>query len=111
MWATKELLRSKIDLYHIIEIVRMAMGEELDYPKDHIKRAWDIVAIITYSLLLSSFKKNFYIRSITYDKDFSTYKPKKYLLLRLIRYLFDFKLIRIVYAKIFRLMMPIMKTR
>ena len=111
MWATKELLRSKIDLYHIIEIVRMAMGEELNYPKDHIKRAWDVVAIITYSLLLSSFKKNFYIKSITYDKDLSTYKPKKYLLLRLIRYLLDFKLIRIVYAKLFRLMMPIMKTR
>ena len=59
MWATKELLRSKIDLYHIIEIVRMAMGEELNYPKDHIKRAWDVIAIITYSLLLSTFKKNF----------------------------------------------------
>jgi len=111
MWATKELLRSKIDLYHIIEIVRMAMGEELNYPKDHIKRAWDIIAIITYSLLLSTFKNNFYIRSITYDKDFSTYKPKKHLMLKLIRYLFDFKLIRIVYAKLFRLMMPIMKTR
>jgi Fe-S oxidoreductase len=111
MWATKELLRSKIDLYHIIEIVRMAMGEELNYPKDHIKRAWDVITIITYSLLLSTFKKNFYIKSITYDKDLSTFEPKKYLLLRLIRYLFDFKLIRIVYAKIFRLMMPIMKTR
>ncbi len=111
MWATKELLRSKIELYHIIEIVRMAMGEELNYPKDHIKRAWDVVAIITYSLILSTFKKNFYIKSITYDKDFSTYKPKKYLLLRLIRYLFDCKLIRVVYAKLFRLMMPVMKTR
>jgi len=87
------------------------MGEELNYPKDHIKRAWDVIAIITYSLLLSTFKKNFYVRSITYDKDLSTFKPKKYLLLRLIRYLFDFKLIRIVYAKLFRSLMPIMKTR
>jgi len=111
MWATKELLRSKIDLLHIIEVVRMAMGEKLNYPKDHIKRAWDIIAIITYSLLISTFKKNFYIRSITYDKDFSTYKPKRHLLLKVIRYLFDFKLIRLVYAKLFRLMMPIMKTR
>ncbi len=111
MWATKELLGSKIDLFHIIEIVRMSMGEELNYPKDHIKRAWDVIAIITYSLLISTFKKNFYIRSITYDKDLSTFKPKKYLLLRLIRYIFDFKLIRIIYAKLFRLLMPIMKTR
>ncbi|GAH85383.1 unnamed protein product, partial [marine sediment metagenome] len=45
MWATKELLRSKIDLYHIIEIVRMSMGEELNYPKDNIKRAW-ILSIV-----------------------------------------------------------------
>ena len=111
MWATKELLRSKIDLLHIVEVVRMAMGEKLNYPKDHIKRAWDIIAIITYSLLLSMFKKNFYVRTITYDKDFSTYKPKKHLILKVIRYLFDFKLIRLVYAKLFRLMMTIMKTR
>jgi len=111
MWATKELLRSRIDLYHIIEIVRMAMGEDLNYPKDNIKRAWDVIAIITYSLLLSTFKKNFFIKNITYDKDLSTYIPKKYLLLMLIRYMFDFKLIRIVYAKFFCTMMPIMKTR
>ncbi|MBY9014064.1 MAG: (Fe-S)-binding protein [Candidatus Lokiarchaeota archaeon] len=111
MWATKELFRSKIDLLHIVEVVRMAMGEKLNYPKDHIKRAWDIIAIITYSLMLSTFKKNFYIRNITYDNDFITYKPKKHLILKLIRYLFDFKLIRIVYAKLFRLMMPIMKTQ
>lgn len=89
----------------------MEIGEELNYSKDHIKRAWDVIAIITYSLLLSTFKKNFYIKSITFDKDLSTYKPKKYLLLRLIRYLFDFKLIRIVYAKFFCSIMPIMKTR
>ncbi|MBY9010195.1 MAG: (Fe-S)-binding protein [Candidatus Lokiarchaeota archaeon] len=111
MWATKELLRSKIDLYHIIEIVRMSIGEELNYPKDHVKRAWDVIAIITYSLLLSTFKKNFYIKKITYDKDLSTFKAKKYLLLRMIRYLFDFKIIRIIYAKLFRLLMPVMKTR
>jgi len=111
MWATKELLRSKIDLYHIIEIVRMAMGEELNYPKNHIERAWDIIAIITYSLLLSTFKKNFFLGNITYDEVLSTFKPKKYLLLRLIRYIFDFKLIRIIYSKLFRLIMPIMRTR
>ena len=42
LWATKELKRSKIDIFHVIEIVRMAMGENLNYPKDHRKRAWDI---------------------------------------------------------------------
>ena len=37
----------------MIEIVRMAMGEQLQYPKIHIKWAWDIIAIITYQLIIS----------------------------------------------------------
>jgi len=111
LWATRELIGSKIDIYHIIEIVRMAMGESLDYPKVHIKRAWDIITIITYSLLVFIFKKNFYISRITYDREFSTFKPKKYRLLKLLRHLFDISIIRKVYSKLFRLIMPLMKTR
>ncbi|MFX1411691.1 MAG: (Fe-S)-binding protein [Promethearchaeota archaeon] len=111
LWATRELIGSKIDIYHIIEIVRMAMGESLDYPKVHIKRAWDIITIITYSLLIFIFKKNFYIRRITYDTEFSTFKPKRYRILKILRYLFNISIIRKIYSKLFRLIMPIMKTR
>lgn len=110
MWATRELLGSKIDVYHIIEVVRMAMGERINYPKDNVKRAWDIIAIITYQLLVSTVKKNFFIERITYDKDRSTFKPKKYLLLRLIRYVFDIRIIRKIYARLFQVLMPLMKT-
>lgn len=111
LWASKELLRSNIDLFHIIEVVRMSMGEKLNYPVDHIRRAWDIISIITYQLLISTFQKNFYIRSITYDKDRSTFKPKKHRLLKFIRLLFEISLVRKFYAKLFQLLMPIMKTR
>jgi hypothetical protein len=111
LWATRELLGSKINLYHIIEVVRMAMGEKLNYPNDHIKRAWDVIAIITYSLLLSIFQKNFIIKRITYDKSRSTFKPKKHIILRLMRYLFDLSLVRKIHARMFLLLMPIMKTR
>ncbi|MBC2714833.1 MAG: (Fe-S)-binding protein [Desulfobacteraceae bacterium] len=111
LWAMRELFGSKIDVYHSIEIVRMAMGEKINYPHDHVKRAWDIIATMTYQLLISVFQKNFFIEDITYDADLSTFRPKKYRLLRFIRMLFDIPMFRSLYAKIFRILMPIMKSR
>lgn len=111
LWATKELIGSKIDLFHIIEVLRMAMGEKLSYPKDHVKRAWDIIAIITYQLMISMIQKNFFIKRITYDKQMSTFWPKKYRLLKIIRILFRLKFMRKFYGYFFRKMMPMMKTR
>ncbi len=111
LWATRELVGSKIDLYHILEIVRMAMGEQLQYPKIHIKRAWDIIAIITYQLLISVLQNNFFIKRISYDKNRSTFKPKNYFLLRIIRNLFRIRIIRKIFRKLFLFQMKIMKTR
>jgi len=111
LWVSRELLGKKIDVYHIIEIVRMAMGEKINYPHDHVKRAWDIIAIYTYQLLLSVFQSNFFIKRITYDKTMSTFHPKKYKMLKLIRSSFNISAVRKLYAKMFRILMPIMKTR
>ncbi|MHA1611835.1 MAG: (Fe-S)-binding protein [Promethearchaeota archaeon] len=111
LWATRELLRSKIDIYHIVEVVRMSMGEKLNYPSDHVGRAWDIIALITYSLILSLVKRNFYISNITYDKSMSTYQPKRYGLLKVIRYMFNIPIIRHAYSKLFQFLVPFMKTR
>ena len=112
LWAARELLGSKIDVYHIVEIVRMAMGETINYPHDHVERAWDVISIITYQLIVSLFQKNFYIEKLSYDKDMSTFKPRgRYLLLRSIRKILDFSLTRKIYAAIFRMIMPIMSTR
>ena len=111
LWATKELLRSKINIYHIIEIVRLAMGEKMNFPQNNIKRAWDIIAIITYSLFLSFLKKNFYINRITYDKDLSTFRPKKYRILRLIRYIMDFPLMKTIFSYLFQLLRVLLKSK
>jgi hypothetical protein len=112
LWAARELLGSKIDLFHMVELVRLAMGEKLVYPEAHVKRAWDIIAIITYQWLLSLFQKNFRIERITYDSTKSTFIPKRYPLLRLIRTLFKSTLIRRFYAMLFRkIFMPVLRTR
>jgi len=111
LWATKELLRSKIEIFHVIEVVRMAMGEKLNYPREHISRAWDIIVIMTYSLILSFFNKNFYIQKITYDKDLSTFKPKKYRLLKTIRYVMDFPIMKNLFVKVFHLLRVILKSK
>jgi Fe-S oxidoreductase len=111
LWATKELLRSKIEIFHVIEIVRMAMGERLNYPQDHTNRAWDIIAIMTYSLILSLFSKNFYITELNYDKQLSTFKPKKYRLLKAIRYILDFPKMKLIFIQAFHLLRIIFKSK
>ncbi|MFW9948983.1 MAG: (Fe-S)-binding protein [Candidatus Thorarchaeota archaeon] len=111
LWATKELLGYNIDLYHIIEIVRMAMGESIPYPNAHKERAWDIIAIITYQLIISIFQNNFFIRKITYDKNFSTFWPKRYQILKILRLTFKISIIRKIYSKLFVILMRLMKTR
>ena len=111
LWAARELFGSTIDIYHSLEIVRMAMGEQIDYPRDHIRRAWDVIAIITYQWLVSLFQKNFVIKEITFDQNRSTFNPKKHRLLLFIRKLFDSFLIRKGYARLFRLMMPLLSRK
>jgi Fe-S oxidoreductase len=111
LWATRELIGSNIDLYHIIEVVRMAMGEQLQYPEIHIRRAWDIIAIITYQLILSILQKNFFIKRISYDNNKSTFKPKRFLLLGLIRSLFKRQIIKKIFRRLFLLQMKLLKTR
>jgi Fe-S oxidoreductase len=111
LWAARELLSSKLDVYHSIEIVRMAMGEQIGYPREHVERAWDVIAIITYQLLVSVFQGNFRITELTYDSNLSTFKPQRYRALRFIRRLLNNALMRRVYARIFRILMPLMRTR
>ncbi|MFX0092148.1 MAG: (Fe-S)-binding protein [Candidatus Hodarchaeota archaeon] len=104
LWAAKELFESKIDVYHSVEIVRLAMGEKIHYPKLHVRRAWDIIAIITYHLVLSLFRRNFKIQEISFKQ--KPWNPHRFLILRVIRSLFDFQIIRIFYRKTFRVLMP-----
>ena len=50
-------------------------------------------------------------KDITYDKNRSTFIPKKFRVLKLIRLLFNIPLIRSFYARFFRMLMPLMKTK
>jgi len=111
LWATKEIMNYDLEVFHIIEIVRMAMGEKLHYPQFHKKRAWDIIAIISYQLIISLFKKNFYIKEITYNEKKNTFIPQSHLLLRIIRKLLDFSIGKRIYSRIFKLTLPLLKTR
>lgn len=111
LWATRELLGSKIDIYHLIEIVRMGMGEEINYPEDHINRAWDIIAIITYEWLLSLVKPNFYIKKVSYDEKKSTFIPNNYFLLKAIRHAFNLRILRNFFRRFFITLMKLLNTR
>ena len=104
LWASRELFGKQIDLFHIVEIVRMSMGETISYPESHIRRAWDLITIINYHLLMSIFKKPFWIKKISFNGKMR--ESKHYLSLRIFRILFDVPLIRVLYKKVFRLILP-----
>jgi Fe-S oxidoreductase len=107
LWAARELLGSRIDVYHSLEVVRMAMGEKIPYPHEHIRRAWDVIAIITYQLMVSLFQRNFTIEQLSYDEDKRSFRPGNLRLLKGIRSLFEISLIRRAYAFTFRQLLPL----
>ncbi len=108
LWASREIFGSKIDIYHIVEIVRMSMGEVLNYPEQHIKRAWDLITIINYHLIMSLFRKPFWIDKISLEG--KVLESGRYLGLRILRTFFDVPIVRILYTKIFQIMLPKMTT-
>ncbi|NHJ02876.1 MAG: (Fe-S)-binding protein [Candidatus Heimdallarchaeota archaeon] len=109
LWAARELLRSKIEVFHLVELVRLGMGEKIEYPQKHIERAWDIIAIINYHVILSLFRRNFWINQIKL-KEFQS-KTHSYFSVIIIRKLFSFSPIRLIYARLFKILLPIMKTQ
>jgi hypothetical protein len=108
LWTARELFGSRLDIYHIVEIQRMAMGESLNYPTDHVRRAWDLVAIITFLMILSLFGRNFMIKDISLDQ--SPVENRDFPAVRLIRRLLDIPLVRFIYRKIFKIMVKLLKS-
>ena len=111
LWAARELLGSKIEVFHSLEVVRMAMGEVIPYPHAHIERAWDMITIITYQLMVSIAQKNFTIDRISYDKKKSTFSPGNARVLKTLRGMLDIPLMRRAYAGMFRALMPVLGRR
>ncbi|MFX1284446.1 MAG: (Fe-S)-binding protein [Promethearchaeota archaeon] len=108
LWVSRELFGSKIDVYHLIEIIRLSMGETIDYPEQHIKRAWDLITIINYHLIMSLFRKSFWINKISLDGEIL--ESRRNISLRILRTLFDVPIVRILYKKIFQIILPKMMT-
>ncbi|MHA1718643.1 MAG: (Fe-S)-binding protein [Promethearchaeota archaeon] len=109
LWAAHEIFNSKIKIFHMIEIVRMAMGEEIDFSqKQHKERAWDIISVITYHLFLSLFSKPFYIEEIELDRD--DFGSHKFIILKIIRWFLRFRFNRWVFRGMFKFLLPILST-
>ncbi len=106
-WAARELLEYDIPIYHHIELVRLAMGENVDKNQErHVERAWDLIAIITVAMLKGLFRKNFKVDKIKFSKrDKSRWGKRPYIGLRIVRFFFRSQFVRKTYRKIFRRLM------
>lgn len=109
MWAAKVLYDKQIDVFHLFEIQRMAMGEAIEYPEAHHRRAWDIIAIITVHSFLSLIGRPFRIRTDTLDH--YPLQPKSFRLLKIIRRILGIQVVQTLYKRIFRFLVPILKSK
>ncbi|MFW9997618.1 MAG: (Fe-S)-binding protein [Candidatus Odinarchaeota archaeon] len=108
LWAARELFGSKLDIYHIIEIIRKSAGETINYPAPHERRAWDLITIITYHLAMSLFQKPFWISKTSLGRE--GWKDHRYVGLKFLRKLFDVTPVRVIYKKVFLVMLSKMVT-
>lgn len=110
LWAARELFQSELKIFHHIELVRMAMGEDIDTTqKLHVKRAWDVITVITFHLMIGFFQKPFKIKKLSFEEE--KWKDKRHVFFRLLRKVFDLRIGRYVYRKIFLFLLPRLKTK
>ena len=82
--AAQELFRSDLKVYHHVELVRMAMGEDLGVTQEmRVRRAWDVIAIITYHMVLGLFRRPFEIGDLSFGEE--RWRDRRFLLFRLMR--------------------------
>lgn len=102
LWSARELMGSKIAVYHIVEPVTMAMGAYKYHDlKRQRRRAWDIISLITYTYTKSLFQKRFKLGDVS-DNRYSPDKAGSYPVLKFIRAIFSIPPVRWVYALGFR---------
>lgn len=109
LWTAKVLFGYSIDVYHLVEVQRMAMGEKVNYPEDHRKRAWDLIAIITYHSVMSLWGRPFMIDEGALDR--YPPAPKQFILLKVLRKLLDISIFQTLFKKGFQIMVPLLKSR
>jgi Fe-S oxidoreductase len=103
--AAKELFRSDLKVYHHVELVRMAMGEDLGVTQEmRARRAWDVIAIISYHMLLGLFRGSFEIRDLSFGEE--RWRDRRFWLFRLMRKLLATRAGRAAYRRIASFLMP-----
>jgi Fe-S oxidoreductase len=103
--AAKELFRSDLKVYHHVELVRMAMGEDLGVTQEmRLRRAWDLIAIITCHMLTGLFRGPFEIRELSFGEE--RWRDRRFLLLRVIRKVLATRAGRAAYRRIALFLMP-----
>jgi Fe-S oxidoreductase len=108
--AARELFQSDLKVYHHIELVRMAMGEDADAaPERRSRRAWDVIAIITYHMVSGLFRRPFEIRELSFGEQ--RWAERRFTLLRLLRKILDTRVGRTAYRKITLLLLPLLARR
>ncbi len=102
LWSARELMGSRVAVYHLTEPVTMAMGEyKYADLKRQRERAWDIISQITYTYTKSLFQGRFKIGDVSKNL-YSPEVARSYPILRVIRALLSIGLFRKAYALGFR---------
>ena len=81
--AARELMDSPVRVVHLIELVREAMGEKVDFPRS--ERAWDILAAMTYQIMGTIGDDPFWIQDVRAELDPLEWRSRRQLLLRTFR--------------------------
>ena len=103
--AAQELFQSDLKVYHHVELVRMAMGEDLGVTQQmRSRRAWDVIAIISYHMLLGLFRGPFEITNLSFGE--KRWSDRRFLLLRLLRRILATRVGRAAYRKLALFLMP-----
>lgn len=60
--AARELVQSPVRVVHLVELLREAMDEPADFPRED--RAWDILAVMTWHILRNAAGRSFWIENV-----------------------------------------------
>jgi len=78
-----ELSGSSIRVMHLVELVREAMGEGVDFPRK--ARAWDILAAMTFKIIQESAGRNVWIETVKAELDPAEWRARPQRLLKAFR--------------------------
>lgn len=81
--AAGELVRSRMRIVHLIELVREAMGEAVAFPRRD--RAWDILTAMAHQIGRGVGRRHFRIRDVASEVDPSEWRSRRQPVVRALR--------------------------